>query len=121
MAGVRNTIRAFLLFEAATFILAALIHAGHFFDGYEHFEAHVAETVIAIVLGIALLVSWLKPTRTRAAGLLGQGFALLGTLVGLFTIGVGVGPRTVPDVVYHVAIVLILVWGLLVARRAPRS
>ena len=114
----RGTIRAFLLFEAATFILAALIHAGHFVDGYAHFEAHVAETVIAIVLGSALLVSWLKPARTQAAGLVGQGFALLGTLVGLFTIAVGVGPRTVPDVVYHVGIVLVLIWGLVVARRA---
>ena len=33
-------------------------------------------------------------------------------------IAIGVGPRTVPDVVYHAVIVLILVWGLVVARRA---
>jgi branched-subunit amino acid permease len=48
----------------------------------------------------------------------GQGFALLATCVGLFTIAVGVGPRTVPDVAYHVAIVIVLLWGLMVARRA---
>ena len=115
----RGTIRAFLLFEEATFIVASLIHAGLLVDGYEHFEAHVAETVIAIVLVAALLFSWLKPARTRAAGLVGQGFALLATCVGLFTIAVGVGPRTVPDVAYHVAIVIVLLWGLIVARGAP--
>ena len=117
MADRRGIIRAFLIVEAATFILAALIHAGHFVDGYDHFEAHLAETVIATVLVIALIVSWVRPAKTRAAGLAGQGFALIATCVGLFTIAVGVGPRTVPDVVYHVAIVIVLVWGLVVARR----
>jgi hypothetical protein len=38
----------------------------------------------------------------------------LGTLVGAFTIAFGVEPRTVPDLVYHAAI-LALVWGLVVA------
>jgi hypothetical protein len=37
----------------------------------------------------------------------------------LFTIAVGVGPRTVPDIAYHIAIVLVLVWGLRVAARTP--
>ena len=118
MTGSRNTIRIFLLIEALGFAKASVIHAGYLLPGYAHFEAHVAETVIAIVLLVALAVSGLRPGRTRAAGLVGQGFALLGTLVGLFTIAIGVGPRTVPDVVYHVAMVLILVWGLIVARRA---
>lgn len=51
-------------------------------------------------------------------GLAVQGFALLGTLVGLFTIAVGVGPRTVPDLVFHAGIVAVLVWGLIVTARA---
>jgi hypothetical protein len=45
-------------------------------------------------------------------GLIAQGFALLGTLVGVFTIAIGVGPRTVPDVAYHVLIVIVLISGL---------
>jgi hypothetical protein len=114
----RNTIRAFMLFEAATFLVASSIHLGVFVRGYEHREAHFAEAVIGIVLLIALLVATIRPSSTRAAGLVGQGFALLGTLVGILTIAVGVGPRTFPDVVYHVAIVLVLIWGILVARRA---
>jgi hypothetical protein len=33
-------------------------------------------------------------------------------------IAVGVGPRTGPDILYHIAIVAVLVWGIVVARRA---
>ena len=55
---------------------------------------------------------------TRATALLAQGFALFGTLVGLFTIAIGIGPRTAPDILYHIAIVAVLVWGLAVARQA---
>jgi hypothetical protein len=43
----------------------------------------------------------------------------LGTLVGIFTIIVGVGPRSVPDVVYHIVMVLVLVWGLRAVAHAP--
>jgi hypothetical protein len=61
-----------------------------------------------------------RPVRARAIGLTAQGFALLGTAVGLFTIAVGVGPRTAPDLAYHAAIVSVLVAGLVaVARRRP--
>jgi len=56
---------------------------------------------------------------TRAAGLGAQAFALVGTLVGIFTIAIGVGPRTGPDIAYHIAIVAVLVAGLIVAARAP--
>jgi hypothetical protein len=107
-----------MLFEAVTFLAASCIHLGLFVQGYEHREAHIAETVIGMVLLIAILVATIRPSSTRAAGLVGQGFALLGTLVGLFTIAVGVGPRTVPDVVYHVAVVVVLIWGLMVTKRA---
>ena len=119
-ADVRNRIRIFMLFEAATFVVASLIHAGLLVAGYEHHEAHLAEAVIALVLIVALTLTWIRPAWTRAAGLGGQGFALLGTLVGLFTIAVGVGPRTVPDVAYHIGIVAVLIWGLLVAWRGAR-
>lgn len=107
-----------MLFEAATFFLASLIHAGVLFPGYQHPQARIAESVIAAVLVAGVLVSWARPVWTRWAGLLAQGFALLGTLVGIFTIIVGVGPQTVPDVVYHIAIVIVLVFGLGVATRA---
>src|SRR5919204_6494552 len=108
-----------MVVEGATFLLASLIHAGAIVAGYEHDRARIAETVIAIVLLGAAAAIWIRPAWTRAAGLAAQAFALLGTLIGVFTSAIGIGPRTLPDIVYHLAIIAVLIWGLTVARRAP--
>jgi hypothetical protein len=104
--------------EAVTFLLAASIHRGFLLTGYQHQAASIGESVIAFVLFIALLLTWIRPANTRLFGLFGQGFAFLGTLVGLFTIAIGVGPRTIPDVTYHALILAVLAWGLVLAYRA---
>jgi hypothetical protein len=114
---MRGTIRSFLLFGAATFLVASLIHSGVLIAGYEHQKARIAEGVIALVLLTAAVSTWIRPASTPTAGLAGQAFALLGTLIGVFTIAVGVGPRTAPDIVYHIAIVVILIWGLVITKR----
>src|SRR6266511_135020 len=98
-------LRLFMLAEAVTFIAAASIHAGLLIPGYEHREARIAETVIGIVLVAGAMLTWIRPASARAAGLAAQGFALLGTLVGIFTIAIGVGPGTAPDIAYHITIV----------------
>jgi hypothetical protein len=116
-----RTIRLFLLFEGATYVIAALIHAGALVNGYEHPRARIAEGVIAVVLLGGLVLTWIAPEQTRRIALIAQGFALLGTFVGLFTIAIGIGPRTVPDVVYHAAIIAVLIWGLIVAKRVPAA
>ena len=113
-----QVVRVFLLIEAATFILAAAVHGGLLIAGYEHREARIAETVIAAVLLGSLVFAWLAPRRTRTAAVVGQSFALFWTLVGIAMIAAGIGPQTLPDVVYHAAIVAVLVWGVTVARRA---
>lgn len=113
-----RTIRAFLLVEAASFAAAALVHFGVLTRGYEHQQAGTAESVIAIVLLFGLALS-LAGRWTRAAGLAAQAFAFVGTLVGIFTIAIGVGPRTGPDIAYHAAIVAALMVGLIIAARAP--
>ncbi|WP_242109459.1 hypothetical protein [Luteimonas aquatica] len=110
-------LRAFLAVEATAFALAALTHFGVIATGHAHLKAAIAESVIGTVLLGALAWSLLRPAHTRRAALLAQGFALFGTLVGVFTIVVGVGPRTAADVVFHVAIVLVLAKGWIVARR----
>jgi hypothetical protein len=115
---VTRQIRTLLFLESAAFAAAALVHSGVLIDGYEHDDARIAESVIAVVLLAGLAWSWVRPAQTREAGIAAQGFALLGTFVGLFTIAIGVGPRTALDVVYHVAIVLVLIWGLRLAMRA---
>jgi hypothetical protein len=114
-----QTIRFFLLVEAAAFIVAALIHMGFFISGYEHRQARVAESVISGVLFGGLLLSLFMPDWTRNVGIVVQLVALLGTMVGIFTIIVGVGPRTVPDVIYHISIAVVLAMGIAVARSAP--
>ena len=113
-----RTIRLFLLLEAAAFVAAASVHFSLVIAGYEHRKAGVAESVIAAVLILALAVTSLGRTWTRRVGLAAQAFALVGTLIGVFTIMIGVGPRTLPDVAYHFAIMAVLIWGLVVAVRA---
>ena len=114
----RPAIRLFLLFEGATFAAAALVHFGVLVHGYEHPFAPLAESLIATVLLVGFALTWVWPSRPRAIGFTAQVFALLGTLVGVFTIAIGVGPQTVPDLVYHAAILIVLAWGLIVTVRA---
>ncbi len=107
----RSAVRLLLLVEASTFVVAAAIHFGAFLEGYDHLKAGIAETVIAVALAAALAFTWLRPPWPRRAAIAGQGFAAFGVLVGLFTIAVGVGPRTAADIIYHLGILAVLVAG----------
>jgi hypothetical protein len=113
-----RAIRLFVLIEGAVFITAALTHFGVLIGGYKHRQAGIAESVIGIVLLGGLALMWIRPASRRGIGLAVQAFALFGTLIGIFTIAIGVGPRTVPDIVYHICIVIVLVSGLVTAVRA---
>src|SRR5437667_10449139 len=95
-----RAIRFFLLFEAATYVGAALVHFGILIGGYEPRAAGTAEGVIAGVLLAGLATTWLTPAGTRGTGLAAQTVAVLGTPAGLFTIAVRVRPRTAPDLAY---------------------
>jgi len=110
-------LRGFLLLEAGLLGAASLVHSGLFLQGHVHGQARIAETVIATVLLTAWALSLALPRRTRRLALLGQAFALLGTLVGLFTIAIGIGPRSAPDLVFHFSLVALLLAGLYFARR----
>jgi hypothetical protein len=104
-----------MLVEAATFVVAASIHFGAFLDGYGHRKAGTAETVIAVVLVAGTALTWSRLAWRAAIG--AQAFAIFGVGVGLFTIAVGVGPRTVLDVAYHLAILVVLAGGVGLASR----
>ena len=114
------TLITLLAVEILLFAGASLVHAGVLIGGYEHIQARTAEGVIAAVLALGLALCLLRPAAMRAAALAAQGFALLGTLVGVFTIAVGVGPQTLADKVFHGVLLVVLVAGLLAAWRAPR-
>ena len=113
-----RAIRLFVLIEGVAFIAAALTHFGVLIGGYEHEKAGTAESVIGIGLLAGLALTWIRPASTRVIGLAVQAFALFGTFVGIFTIIVGVGPRTAPDIVYHICIVIVLALGLTQTARA---
>jgi hypothetical protein len=111
-------LRLLLLFEAATFVVAAVIHFGGLLDGYEHYKAGTAESVLAVVL-LAGLALTSRSAWARQAVVGAQAFAILGVFVGLFTIAVGVGPRTALDIGYHVGILIVLLVGVAIALRGP--
>jgi len=113
-----RAIRSLLWLEAAIFAVAALVHSGILLEGFAHRRAAIAESAIAVVLLAGAAFASMQPSWTRAAGLAVQTFALLGTLLGLVMVAIGDGPRTVPDVVYHLGMVVVLLWGLVVAARA---
>ncbi len=110
--------RIFVVCEGIAFAAAALTHLGVLVRGYEHQQAGIAESVIATVLFVGLMLTFIFDRATRGIGLVVQGFALLGTLVGIGTIAIGIGPRTIPDITYHIAMVVVLVWGLVTMLRA---
>ncbi|WP_227380575.1 hypothetical protein [Haladaptatus halobius] len=118
---MKRIMRVLLGVEAASFFLAATIHAGMLISGYEHHEAMIAESVIGTVLLGGLVITWLHSRSMFTTAIIVQAFALLGTLVGIFTIIIGIGPRTVPDIAYHVSIVIVLAVGLGLARRGRRT
>jgi hypothetical protein len=108
-------LRVLLVLETATFVTAALIHFGNLVEGYRHQAAGTGESLIAVVLLAGLSLSGTRwPLQAVIAA---QAFATLGVLVGLMTIAIGVGPRTVPDIAYHVGILITLIGGLAIAVR----
>lgn len=110
-----RTIRFLLILQAVAFGAASLVHAGVLMTGYEHRQASIAEAVIGGVLFVAFLVSLATPAWTRLVGLAAQGFALVGTMVGILTILVGVGPQSTFDVVLHTGFVILLAAGLVLS------
>lgn len=116
--SLKQMMHALLGVESISFLLAAMIHAGILTPGYTHLEAMIAEGVIGIVLLVGLTMTVVRPRSLFSIATVVQAFALLVTLVGAGAIIVGVGPRTVPDIAYHVVILVVLVVGLEVAWRA---
>ncbi len=109
-----RTVRGFLLVQVAIFLVAVAIHFGLLPVGDRHRAAGTAESVIAAVLLAGLLLTWSPSPWNRRAAVAAQTFGILGVLVGLFTIAVGIGPRTALDLALHGAMLLTLVAGLAV-------
>ena len=107
-----------MLLEAALFAAAAMVHSGLLLRGYEHPRAATAESVIGLVLVAALVLCRVRPEATRRIGRVAQGFALFGTVIGAFTIAVGIGPQSTADIIYHAVLLVVLAAGLALTGRA---
>jgi hypothetical protein len=114
---MKDAIGWFLTLEATILVIAALTHFGFLAAGWEHAQAGMAETVLATILALGFLATLAWPAKQRLIGLMAQGAALVGTLNGLFLVAIGVGPRTVLDIVYHAILIAVLVWGLIATVR----
>lgn len=116
----RAKLLVLLAVETVLFLAASSVHAGMVLAGYEHSPAATAEGVIGVVLALGLIGSLMRPDPQPVLALLVQAFALLGTLVGAFTIAVGVGPQTREDVLFHGLLLAVLVAGVFISWRTWR-
>jgi len=110
-----------LIFEVTLFAAASLVHSGVLLSGYEHARAATAEAVIAVILACGIFACLFRPAWTHFVILAVQSFALFGTLVGAFTIVIGIGPQTAADHIFHLLLLLVLVSGLVAAFRWNRQ
>lgn len=86
--------------EAATFLIASVIHFGIGFD-----DAAIPELLIAAVVGVAS-AAVLTGRGGRGLALGATGFATFGTIVGLTIIATG--KQDASDLAYHTAILVAL-------------
>jgi hypothetical protein len=112
-------VRGFLLLQIAIFLALVSIHFGLLIGGYRHRNAGTTESVIAAVLVAGLLLTWTPPPWSRRAATAAQSFGILGVLAGLFTIALGIGPRTTLDLALNAALLLTLIAGLAITLRKP--
>jgi hypothetical protein len=117
--GTIWTIRGFLLLQIVILLSMVSIHFDLLIGGYRHRNAGTAESVIAAALVAGLLLTWTPPPWSRRAATAAQSFGILGVLAGLFTIALGIGPRTTLDLALNAALLLTLIAGLAITLRKP--
>ncbi len=110
---MRN-LRFLMATAAASLLVAAALHAGIVIAG-PFDQAAMYEGGIAVILLIGVSLTFIGPTAARVAALGTQAVALAGACVGLYLSVRGVGPDTALDIVYHVALIGLLVAGLVLA------
>jgi hypothetical protein len=115
--GTIWSVRGFLLLQIAIFLALVSIHFGLLIGGHRHRNAGTTESVIAAVLVAGLLLTWTPPPWRRRAASAAQSLGILGVLAGLFTIALGIGPRTTLDLALNGALLLTLIAGLVITLR----
>lgn len=118
-ARSHSRFRVFMFIEAISFFFAALVHGGVLIHGREHTVIHVGETFMGIVLATGVVASGLLPAHARTIAFGTQAFAFFATVLGLLLIAVGLGPSSVPGLMFNAAVLLLLCLGLFFASRTP--
>ena len=94
--------RTFLFFEAGAFAITAVVHAGLPAEEYGHPDAIIFESVLAGILFLGYSLTLYYRSWARRIGVIVQGIALLGTLVGRFSIIASAGPTIIFDLSFTV-------------------
>jgi hypothetical protein len=117
-------VRGLLLVQVVGFVVLASIHVGLLIGGYRRPPAGATELVIAVVVVVALVLTWAPPAQGQRAVTAAQFFAMLGVLVGLVTVTLGVERGTNLEVAVNLALLLTATTGLVLTaawRRERRS
>lgn len=102
-----------MAFEALAFGVAALLHlAGHLPLAQWDPDAGIAEAIIAVVLAVGSGAVLTARPRARRTALWTVGFAIFGVLVGLWVTVGSIGPRGVPNLAFHAAVLALLLYNL---------
>ena len=112
------SLRWIVALAAASLLAAAALHAGIVITGPFN-NAAMYETGIAVALIFGLAFTFVGPAWARWGGLAATVIALAGACIGLYVALRGLGPNTVLDIVYHVALIALLLLGIAVAWRVP--
>jgi hypothetical protein len=113
-----RTLRWILGVGALSLLGAAALHAGIVIPGPLD-QAALYETGVAAVLLVGIGLTFVGPAWARWGGLAATVLALAGATIGLYMALRGFAPNTVLDIVYHVALLALLLAGIVVAWRVP--
>ena len=111
-------LRWVMALAAASLLVAAALHAGLVIPG-RFDDAALYETGVATVLLVGLGLTFIGPGWSRWGGLVAILLALAGAGIGLYMALRGFAPKTPLDIVYHVALIALLLVAIGVAWRGP--
>lgn len=115
-----RTLRWILAASVLSLLVAAALHAGLVIPG-RFDDAAMYETGVAVVLLIGFGPTYLGPGWARWGSLGSLVVALAGAGVGVYLASRGIAPNTVADIVYHVALIGLLLVGMVAALRGPAN
>lgn len=113
-ATMTGALRWIMAVAALSLLVAAALHAGLIIPG-PFDDAAMYESGIAGLLAVGLGMTFIGPAWAGWGGLAVVGLALAGASIGLYVALRGLGPNTVADIVYHVALIGLLLGGVAAA------